>query len=431
MPTARTLLRITLLLTIAVIGCNLTDDLGQPTTAPQAALEPTQDAGPTSAPVAGSTATFEPPAAATVPLEPTPDRVFSVPDPAGLQLTLVVDGLAKPVGLEHAGDRRLFVVEQGGLVRTVQDGRLQGQPFLDLRDRADDSNFEQGLLGLAFHPDFARNGQLFVNYTNAGGNTIVARLVAGAGAARVDPGSEQVLLRVDQPYSNHNGGDLEFGPDGYLYIATGDGGSAADPFDNGQRLDTLLGKLLRIDIDQGDPYAIPPDNPFASGGGLPEIWAYGLRNPWRFAFDPVNGDLYIGDVGQNAWEEIDFLPAGFAGPRNFGWNVREGTHSFTGEATAEMIDPVAEYANGPGGTCSITGGLVMRSPSLPEWDGVYLYGDYCSGQVWGLVRDGSGNWISAQLFDTDLSLTAFGTDSQGEVYLVDHGGAVYRLERAG
>jgi glucose/arabinose dehydrogenase len=259
---------------------------------------------------------------------------------------------------------------------------------------------------------------------------MVSRLIASAGAEQVDPGTEQMLLRVDQPFSNHNGGELEFGPDGFLYIATGDGGAAADPFGNGQRLDTLLGKLLRLDVDGGDPYAIPGDNPFAAGGGLPEIWAYGLRNPWRFAFDPVNGDLYIGDVGQNAWEEVDYLPAGLSGPRNFGWNVREGAHTFTGPAGADMIDPVAEYANGVGGTCSVTGGVVIRSPSLSDWAGVYVYGDYCSGQVWGLVRDAAGVWNNQLLFNTDLTISAFGTDASGEVYLVHHGGAVYRLERA-
>jgi glucose/arabinose dehydrogenase len=322
------------------------------------------------------------------------------------------------------------VVEQRGAVWTFEDGQLQETPYLDLRDRVDDSGFEQGLLGLAFHPDFARNGLLFVNYTNAGGNTVVSRLTASAGAGQVDPGTEEVILRIDQPFSNHNGGDLVFGPDGYLYISTGDGGAAADPFGNGQRLDTLLGKLLRIDVEVGDPYAIPGDNPFATGGGLPEIWAYGLRNPWRFAFDPLTDDLYIGDVGQNAWEEVDFLPADFSGPRNFGWNVREGTHTFAGPAAPDMIDPVAEYANGAGGTCSVTGGAVLRSPSLPDWNGVYLFADYCSGQVWGLVRDEAGTWTNRLLFDTELNITAFGTDAQGEVYLVHQGGAVFRLERS-
>ena len=414
-------------LLLGLLACNLGGGQLPPS------LPPTVPSGPTSAPPIAPPATEQPtvePTATPVPVEPTPDRVFSLPDPSGLRLAPVVEGLDRPLGLEHAGDRRIFVVEQRGAVWTLEDGRLQETPYLDLRDRVDDSGFEQGLLGLAFHPDFARNGLLFVNYTNSGGNTVVSRLTASAGAGQVDPATEEVILRIDQPFSNHNGGDLEFGPDGYLYIAAGDGGAAADPFGNGQRLDTLLGKLLRIDVEVGDPYAIPGDNPFAAGGGLPEIWAYGLRNPWRFAFDPLTGDLYIGDVGQNAWEEVDFLPAGFNGPRNFGWNVREGTHTFTGPAAPDMIDPVAEYANGAGGTCSVTGGVVLRNPSLPDWNGVYLFADYCSGQVWGLVRDEAGVWTNRLLFDTDLNITAFGTDAQGEVYLVHQGGAVYRLERS-
>jgi glucose/arabinose dehydrogenase len=414
-------------LLLGLLACNLGGGQLPPS------LPPTVPSGPTSAPPIAPPATEQPtvePTATPVPVEPTPDRVFSLPDPSGLRLAPVVEGLDRPLGLEHAGDRRIFVVEQRGAVWTLEDGRLQETPYLDLRDRVDDSGFEQGLLGLAFHPDFARNGLLFVNYTNSGGNTVVSRLTASAGAGQVDPATEEVILRIDQPFSNHNGGDLEFGPDGYLYIAAGDGGAAADPFGNGQRLDTLLGKLLRIDVEVGDPYAVPGDNPFAAGGGLPEIWAYGLRNPWRFAFDPLTGDLYIGDVGQNAWEEVDFLPAGFNGPRNFGWNVREGTHTFTGPAAPDMIDPVAEYANGAGGTCSVTGGVVLRNPSLPDWNGVYLFADYCSGQVWGLVRDEAGVWTDRLLFDTDLNITAFGTDAQGEVYLVHQGGAVYRLERS-
>jgi len=414
-------------LLLGLLACNLGGGQLPPS------LPPTVPSGPTSAPPIAPPATEQPtvePTATPVPVEPTPDRVFSLPDPSGLRLAPVVEGLDRPLGLEHAGDRRIFVVEQRGAVWTLEDGRLQETPYLDLRDRVDDSGFEQGLLGLAFHPDFARNGLLFVNYTNSGGNTVVSRLTASAGAGQVDPATEEVILRIDQPFSNHNGGDLEFGPDGYLYIAAGDGGAAADPFGNGQRLDTLLGKLLRIDVEVGDPYAIPGDNPFAAGGGLPEIWAYGLRNPWRFAFDPLTGDLYIGDVGQNAWEEVDFLPAGFNGLRNFGWNVREGTHTFAGPATPDMIDPVAEYANGAGGTCSVTGGVVLRGPSLPDWNGVYLFADYCSGQVWELVRDEAGIWTNRLLFNTDLNITAFGTDAQGEVYLVHQGGAVYRLERS-
>jgi len=236
-----------------------------------------------------------------------------------------------------------------------------------------------------------------------------------------------VLLHIEQPYANHNGGGLAFGPDGYLYIATGDGGSAGDPEGNGQRLDTLLGKLLRLDVDSAEPYAIPPDNPFRDGT-RPEIWAYGLRNPWRFAFDRLTGDLYIGDVGQGDWEEIDFQPAGAPGGINYGWNLREGVHPYTSDATAGLTDPVAEYSHASG--CSVTGGVVVRSPSLPEWTGVYLYGDYCSGRIWGMVRDERGMWQNAALFETGLRISSFGVDAEAEVYLLDHGGSLYRLGRA-
>jgi glucose/arabinose dehydrogenase len=336
-------------------------------------------------------------------------------------------GLQRPIGLANAGDDRLFVIEQQGIIQVVRNGAVLAQPLLDIRDRVNSSGNEQGLLGLAFHPDFARNGYFYVNYTRAGGDTVVSQFSASVGDTPADPGSEQVLLTIDQPYSNHNGGTLIFGPDGDLYISTGDGGSANDPFRNGQSVNTLLGKLLRIDVNAGDLYGISPDNPFATGGGQPEIWAYGLRNPWRISFDRLTGDLYIGDVGQGDWEEIDFVPAGSPGGINFGWNLREGFHPFAGFDTEGLTDPVAEYPH-RGGACSVTGGEVVRDPSLPAWSGVYLYGDYCSGEVWGLVRDSGGVWQSDVLFNTELSISSFGLDVSGGVYLVDRGGGVYRLE---
>jgi glucose/arabinose dehydrogenase len=235
-----------------------------------------------------------------------------------------------------------------------------------------------------------------------------------------------VVLRVDQPYANHNGGGIAFGPDGYLYIATGDGGSSGDPHGNSQKLDSYLGKILRIDVDAADPFAIPPDNPFVDGNGLPEIWSYGLRNPWRFAFDPLTGDLYIADVGQSAWEEINFQPGGAQGGINYGWNIREGAHTFVGGTTEDWTDPVAEYDHNLG--VSVTGGPVIRDPSLPDWQGVYLYGDYGTGLIWGLLHDGQGNWQNEVLFDTDYRISSFGTDVAGRVYLIDHAtGAIYRL----
>ena len=290
---------------------------------------------------------------------PTAVPAITLPDPSGFRWAEVANGFARALGLEATPDGRLFVLEQRGVIWVIQDGVVLPDPFLDIRDRVESSAFEQGLLGLAFHPQFLANGLLYVNYTRFGGDTVIARFSASAEPNRADPGSELVLLVVDQPFANHNGGGLEFGPDGFLYIGLGDGGSANDPFGNGQSLDTLLGKLLRVDIDSAEPYAIPADNPFTSGGGRPEIWAYGLRNPWRFSFDPETGDLYIGDVGQNSWEEIDFLPAGSPGGVNFGWNQREGRHPFVTQNTGGLTDPIAEYAN-TGFACSVTGGVVAR-----------------------------------------------------------------------
>jgi glucose/arabinose dehydrogenase len=338
----------------------------------------------------------------------------------------VAAGFSRPLDLQHAGDGRLFVVEQEGRILIVSEGQTLDPPFLDIRDRVGATALERGLLGLAFHPRFTENGAFYVNYTDRNGDTVVARFLVSSQPNVADPASEVILLRIDQPFANHNGGVLAFGPDGYLYIGTGDGGSGGDPQGNGQRLDTLLGKILRIDVDGGSTYAIPPDNPFAAGGGLPEIWAYGLRNPWRMAFDTATGDLYIADVGQNQWEEVNFQPAGAPGGVNYGWNLREGRHRFAGDRTEGLIDPVAEYATRLNG-CSITGGVVVRDPGLRAWNGIYLYGDWCSGRVWGLLRDASGEWQTQQLFNTSYNISSFGVDHAGEVYLVDHGGAVYRL----
>jgi glucose/arabinose dehydrogenase len=246
----------------------------------------------------------------------------------------------------------------------------------------------------------------------------------------VDIATQKILLKVKQPYPNHNGGGLAFGPDGYLYLGLGDGGSAGDPLGNGQSLNTFLGKILRLDVDNGEPYAIPADNPFAgSGEAYPEIWAYGLRNPWRFSFDRATGDLFIGDVGQDQWEEINFVPAGAAGGLNFGWNIREGLHPYKGDApaNAQLTDPVAEYSHNLG--CSVTGGVVYRGQALPEFSGIYLFGDFCTGTIWGLIQPGSGNQVQA-LFESGLGISTFGVDETGEVYLADYKrGTIYQLSR--
>ena len=326
------------------------------------------------------------------------------------------------------GSGRLLILEQAGRIRVFINGAILAQPFLDITDRVGSNGNEQGLLGIALHPRYLTNGFFYVNYTDLNGNTVIARFKVTSDPERADPGSEKDLLHVKQPYPNHNGGSMVFGPDGLLYMGLGDGGSQGDPHLNGQSLNTFLGKILRIDVDHGDPYAIPADNPFAKGGGLPEIWAYGLRNPWRFSFDRVTGDLYIGDVGQDLYEEIDFLPEGSNGGVDFGWSYREGFHHYKGTPPAglKLQDPVFEYSHSLG--CSITGGFVYRGHLKPDLDGMYIYGDYCNGLVWGLTRDASGKWNNTDLYATRLNISSFAEDHNGELYLFDlRNGGVYQL----
>lgn len=376
-----------------------------------------------------ATATVAEPATEAPTAAPTEAPLPSLPDPGGYAWTLVAQGFNQPLLVTNAGDGsgRLFVIGQPGLIYVLENGQTLATPFLDIRSKVGSQGNEQGLLGLAFHPDYAQNGSFYVDYTDRTGDTVVARYQVSADPNVADAESEQVLLQVHQPYANHNGGNLVFGPDGTLYIGFGDGGSAGDPNGNGQSLNTYLGKLLRIDVDGGDPYGIPADNPFA-GSDHGEIWAYGLRNPWRFAFDALTGDLYIGDVGQNQWEEVDYLPAGSPGGANFGWNLVEGNHDYAGQAPtgANYVGPVAEYDHS--GRCSITGGVVYRGAALPAWQGVYLYGDFCSGEIYGLLNQGNGAWQNERLYDTSFQITSFGVDEQGEVYVVDRTGGIYRLQ---
>jgi glucose/arabinose dehydrogenase len=290
---------------------------------------------------------------------PTEEQVITtvveLPDADGYSWELIADGFNRPINLAKAGDGsgRLFVIEQQGVIRTLLGGQILADPFLDIRDRVGSRANEQGLLGATFYPNFKENGHVFVNYTDRSGNTVIARFTVQPASEpavqAADPSSEKIILRVEQPYANHNGGHLLFGPDGMLWIGLGDGGSGGDPKNNGQSLQTLLGKILRIDVDNGDPYAIPTDNPFANSGGLPEIWAYGLRNPWGLTFDPQTGDLYIADVGQNAWEEIDHVPGGYQGPAlNFGWRIMEGSHPFNqqnADPSTALTAPVFEYGH--------------------------------------------------------------------------------------
>lgn len=374
-----------------------------------------------------STATGEP-----SPTEPSvtstlPDAPDLTEAAAGLEWSLVAEGFARPVHVTHAGDERLFVVAQAGVIWVLDgDGSRLEQPFLDIHELVGSQGNEQGLLSVAFHPQFQDNGWFFVDYTDVRGDTVVARYTVSSDPDVADPGSAEIILAADQPYANHNGGQLQFGPDGYLYVGLGDGGSQGDPHGNGQRLDTFLGKILRIDINSGQPYGVPPDNPDLGPGALPEIWAYGLRNPWRFSFDRATGDMYIGDVGQNAYEEIDFQPAGVGG-LNYGWNILEGNHEFAGGSTEGLTPPIAEISQ-QGGHCSITGGYVYRGRALPQLNGVYVFGDFCSGVVWGLLRDSGGTWQQAQLFSTPFRISSFGEDRAGELYLVDLSGGVYRLQ---
>lgn len=354
---------------------------------------------------------------------PTPPEATTFPNPEAYIWQTVVSGLERPVDLQHASDGsgRLFIIEKVGRIRIMEEGGLVDFPFLDISDRVGSSGNEQGLLGLAFHPGYTENGYFFINYTDKGGDTVIARFRVTPDPDFADPTSEAILLQVRQPYGNHNGGALAFGPDGYLYAGLGDGGSAGDPQGNGQKLDTLLGKILRLDVDSAKPYAIPSDNPFGN-----EIWAYGLRNPWRMSFDSLTGDLYIGDVGQGEWEEIDFVSMGASGGINFGWDYFEGTHPYEGNPpqNAQFVPPIVEY-NHSQGNCSVTGGYVYRGV-MPEWNGIYLYGDYCSGNVWGLIRSGEG-WQTQVLFDAEGRITSFGQDESGEVYLVEDGGSILRL----
>jgi glucose/arabinose dehydrogenase len=373
-----------------------------------------------------------PPTATPVPPSPTP----TVGTLEGIRLEPIVVKLADPIGVTNAGDGsgRLFVNERDGRIRVINaDGTVRSEDFVNLSDRIAGGG-ERGLLGVAFHPDFAANGRLFVHYSRAGdGATVISELQASADRARADPQSERILFTHSQPFANHNGGEIAFGPDGYLYIGLGDGGSGGDPFGNGQNRLTLLGKILRIDVD-GTPapirgYAIPQDNPYAAGGiapgeGLPEIWAYGFRNPWRFSFDPDAGDLYIGDVGQGAWEEIDRQPADSRGGENYGWDLFEGTHCSSGCDSISPIAPVAEYDHDVG--CSVTGGHLYRGAQQPTLVGTYLFGDYCSGTIWTL--SGTESVSPRQLVDTDLQITSFGVGEDGEIYLVDlQDGGLYRV----
>jgi glucose/arabinose dehydrogenase len=382
--------------------------------------------------------TTEPPSAETpTPPEsptPLPPEMPAVPplDSLTPRLLPVASGFNKPTFLTHAGDgsRRLFVTEQPGRILVIKDGNVLPTPFLDIVSIVGSDGSEQGLLSVVFHPNYTSNGFFFVNYTNKRGDTTIARYQASDNPDVADSNSARILLTINQPYVNHNGGQLVFGPDGYLYVGMGDGGAANDPHDNGQNLNTLLGKILRLDVDNADPYGVPQNNPFVNqADARPEIWSYGWRNPWRFSFDQATGDMYIADVGQNQYEEVDVELAGMPGGQNYGWRLMEGLHCFNPQncdpASLDVVLPVVEYDHSQG--CSVTGGYVYRGSDFPDLTDVYFYGDYCSGIVWGLRREADGSWAQAQLLQAKANISSFGQDEAGEVYVVDHRGDILQI----
>jgi glucose/arabinose dehydrogenase len=389
------------------------------------------------------------------------DREAHSGDALTLSLAVVATGLTKPIGVYHdgAGDRRLFVVEQAGRIKIVRrDGTVLTKPFLDLTDRVDANGNEKGLLGVAFHPKYGKTGFFYVNYTatNQGAlRTRISRFSVTANPDVADPASERILFTVTQPYANHNAGDLHFGPDGLLYIPLGDGGSGGDPNNNAQSTTTLLGKIVRIDVDGGSGaspdcvgagaggYTIPPTNPMIDGPGksCDEIWAMGVRNPWRFSFDRLSGDLYLADVGQEKWEEIDRHAVNDPVGQNYGWRCYEGTHAYKTDdcrSSDAYAAPIFEYGHDHG-NCAVIGGYVYRGNAYPAMVGRYLLADYCSGTFWDLAKKGRGSWRATPHTDLGVAApkpvagyTSFGEDTEGELYVTNiKTGALYRLEGRG
>jgi glucose/arabinose dehydrogenase len=378
---------------------------------------------PAASPSSASTAT--PGASTPSPFDPTA---------VSIRLEKVASVAGGPLAFAAPADGtdRMFIAAKDGRVWILAGGAPKPDPMLDIRALVSGGS-EQGLLGIAVGPNFPTDPRVFVDYTDVGGNTVVASYaLAGDNPDRLEPTSAVWILTVDQPYANHNGGALAFGPDGMLYVALGDGGSGGDPLGNGQRTDTLLGKLLRLDVRQRSgasaPYVIPPDNPFLStAGARPEIWEYGLRNPWRFSFDPPTGDLWIGDVGQDAWEEVDVARIGMGG-LNFGWNTMEGRHCFSPKAgcsTTGITQPVAEYDHDAG--CTVIGGAVYRGTAQPLLAGGYLFADYCSGTLWAIPATTDGSVAPVQVGTTGSGIAAFGQDAEGEMYAANLDGTISRL----
>lgn len=352
-----------------------------------------------------------------------------------IRMTPIARGIALPTEIVASpdGSGRLFVAQQHGLITVIQDGEVQPDPFLDIR-RKTYAGAERGLIGLAFSPSFAFNGEFYVTYVTrpGAGSTIVARYRVEDGQSLADENSEEIILRLDHPHEMHYGGTLRFGPDGLLYVGLGDGGSALDEEGNAQNLENLFGKILRIDVESlRSPYGIPASNPFVGvGGARPEIWAYGLRNPWKFSFDALYGDLYIGDVGQAEQEEVDFQPASSPGGENYGWNIMEGAECAIGPCPSPGLTmPIHAYGRDDGG--SITGGFVYRGSAIPSLVGTYVYGDFVTSAIWGLSYS-DGQWRNRLLTFANFQISSFGQDESGELYAADYEtGAVYRIDPAG
>jgi glucose/arabinose dehydrogenase len=386
----------------------------------------------------GLSASPTPPAAtATAPTPsepgtPGPSRFDAARVAVDVEAVTAIPGHPLAAVAPGDGTPRLFVVDQGGSIWIVATGKRQETAFLDISSKVSKGG-EQGLLGLAFHPDYPRNPRFYTDYTDTNGNTVVSEWrVSASDPNQADSKSEHVLLTVEQPFPNHNGGDVVFGPDGYLYITLGDGGSAGDPQGNGQRLDTLLAKILRIDVDHpstGRRYGIPGDNPFVRrAGARPEIYVTGLRNPWRISFDRATRDLWIGDVEQNAFEEIDVVRAGSGGGQNFGWNKLEGFHCYpSGDScsTDGLTPPVTEYPHPQG--CSVTGGVVYRGTAYPALAGAYLFSDYCSGTIWAVDAAANDTRNPVVVGESHKAISSFGEDEGGEVYATDLGGELLRI----
>ena len=350
----------------------------------------------------------------------------------GITLEPIASGLARPIDIAHAGDGsgRLFIALQRGEILIYDGERVLPDPFLDIASLVLCCR-ERGLLGFAFHPNYVENGYLFVNYTNKSGNTVIARYQVSSDDNVVDPASATELLTVTQPYSNHNGGQLRFGPDGYLYIALGDGGDGGDPQNFAQNLESLLGKMLRIDVDGETPYAVPPDNP-TFDNVRSEIWALGLRNPWRFSFDRKTGDLFIADVGQQQREEVSFQPAGSKGGENYGWRCFEGRLIYSPSTKCDkgkLTEPILDYAHSSG-NCSVTGGYRYRGAPVSAFVGDYFFADFCTGRIWAATEQDDGSWLSREVMDTNYRFSTFGEDETGELYIAhlnDSNGIVFRL----